>query len=114
MDIRRSLEILELHHTATEGEVRQAYKDIVNVWHPDRFCNNPRLKEKAEKKLKEVNEAYETIKHFFRNNDHNGSKISKTVTHRSNTEIAAEVGTGIVLSVCSYISSKLRNIVEKD
>ena len=114
MNIRRSFEILELHHAATEGEARQAYKDIVNVWHPDRFYNNPRLKQKAEKKLKEVNEAYETIKIFFQNDDHDGSEIHETVAHRSNTEIAAEVGTGIVLSACSYISTKLRNIIEKD
>ena len=114
MNIRRSFEILELHQTATEAEARQAYKDIVSVWHPDRFYSNPRLKQKAEKKLKEVNEAYETIKCFFKNNDHDGSKSRETVTHRSNTEIAAEVGTGIVLSACSYISAKLRNIVERD
>jgi len=114
MDIRRSFEILELHYAATEAEVRQAYKDIANVWHPDRFCSNPRLKQKAEKKLKEVNEAYETIKVFLQNNDHDGSKLHETVTQRSNTEIAAEVGTGIVLGVCSYISEKLRNVLERD
>jgi len=114
MDIRRSFEILELHHAATEAEARQAYKDIVNVWHPDRFCNNQRLKQKAEKKLKEVNEAYETIKVFLQNNDHDGSKLHETATQRSNTEIVAEVGTGIVLGVCSYISAKLRSVLERD
>jgi len=114
MDIRRSFEILELHYAATEAEARQAYKDIVNVWHPDRFCNNPRLKQRAEKKLKEVNEAYETVKDFLQNHDHDGSKLNETVKQRSKTEIAAEVGTGIVLGVCSYVSAKLRNILERD
>lgn len=114
MNIRRSFEILELHHAATEAEARQAYKDIVNVWHPDRFCSNPRLKQKAEKKLKEVNAAYETIKVFLQNHDHDGSKIHENATSRSKTEIAAEVGTGIVLGVCSYISAKLRNMLERD
>ena len=114
MNIQRSFQILELHRAATEAEVRQAYKDIVNVWHPDRFYSNPRLRQKAEKKLTEVNEAYETLKVLFHNNAHKGSKIHETLTHRSNTEIAAEVSTGIVLSVCSYISTKLRSIVEKD
>lgn len=114
MDIRRSYEILELNHAATEAEARQAYKDIVNVWHPDRFCNNPRLKQKAEIKLKEVNEAYETVKAFLQNYDHDGSKIHETVSPRSKTEIAAEIGTGIVLGVCSYVSAKLRNILERD
>ena len=114
MNIRRSFEILELHYTATEAEARQAYKDIVNVWHPDRFCNNPRLKQKAEKKLQEVNEAYDTIKHFLQNYDHDGGKIHKNDASISKTEIAAEVGTGIVLGVYSYISGKLRDILERD
>lgn len=114
MDIRRSFKILELHYAATEAEARQAYKDIVNVWHPDRFCNNPRLKQRAEKKLQEVNEAYEAVKVFFQNHDHDGSKIHEDATSISKTEIAAEIGTGIVLGVCSYISGKLRNILERD
>jgi len=112
MDIQRSFEILELHYAATEAEARQAYKDIVNVWHPDRFCNNPRLKQRAEKKLKEVNEAYEMVKLFLGNPDWDGSKFHESTISTSKIEIAAEVGTGIVLSVCSYISGKLRNILE--
>ena len=114
MNIQRSFEILELHHTTTEAEAKQAYKDIVNVWHPDRFCNNPRLKQKAEKKLQEVNEAYETIKDFLQNHDYDGSKLHENTTSISKTEIVAEVDTGIVLGVCSYISCKLRNILERD
>jgi len=114
MDIRRSFEILELHHTATEAEARQAYKDIVNVWHPDRFGNNQRLKQKAEKKLQEINAAYETVKGFLQNHDHDGTKIHENATSISKTEIAAEISTGIVLGVCSYISGKLRNILEKN
>ena len=114
MDIRRSFEVLDLHPAATEAEARQAYKDIVNVWHPDRFCSNPRLKQKAEKKLKEVNEAYETVKDFLQNHNNDGSKLHETVTPRSKTEIAAEVGTGIVLGVYSYFSGKLRKILERD
>ncbi|MBW1888862.1 MAG: molecular chaperone DnaJ, partial [Deltaproteobacteria bacterium] len=45
--------MFELDRLASPYEVKQAYKDIVNVWHPDRFSNNPRLKQKAEEKLKE-------------------------------------------------------------
>ena len=47
MTIRRSFEILELQRGATLDDARQAYKDIVNVWHPDRFTANPRLKHKV-------------------------------------------------------------------
>ncbi len=53
---------LELDHDASDAEVRQAYKDLVMVWHPDRFCHNPRLRQKAEEKLKLFNQAYEHLK----------------------------------------------------
>ena len=112
MDIQRSFEILELNPGATEVEASQAYKDIINVWHPDRFCDNPRLRQKAEKKVKEVNEAYETVKDFLQNHDLDGRNFNATVKQRSKTEIAAEVGTGIVLGLCSYVGGKLRNIIE--
>ncbi len=34
---------------------------MVKVWHPDRFGNDARLREKAETKLKEINEAYRLL-----------------------------------------------------
>ena len=55
-------QILGLNPGASEEEIKQAYKDLVNVWHPDRFPNNQRLREKANEKLKEINEAYEKLK----------------------------------------------------
>jgi DnaJ-class molecular chaperone len=54
--------ILELENGATFEEVKQAYKDLATVWHPDRFCNNARLQQKAQDKLKELNQAYEQLK----------------------------------------------------
>ncbi len=65
MDIQRCFEILELDSKASSDEVKQAYRDLVSVWHPDRFPGNPRLKQKAEEKLKEINEAYERALSFL-------------------------------------------------
>lgn len=48
--------------SATEEEIKQAYRDLVKVWHPDRFPNDPRLQQKAQEKLKEINLAYEYLK----------------------------------------------------
>ena len=64
--ISRCIEILGLKPNASEEEVNQAYRDLVNVWHPDRFVANPRLQKKAEEKIKEINAAYEYIKSFYR------------------------------------------------
>ena len=59
MNVKKSFEILRLGSDASVDDLKLAYRDMVNVWHPDRFLHNPRLKEKAEQQLQEVNQAYE-------------------------------------------------------
>jgi curved DNA-binding protein CbpA/outer membrane protein assembly factor BamE (lipoprotein component of BamABCDE complex) len=57
-DYCRALEILGVSTTATDEEVKTAYRDGVLIWHPDRFGANPRLRTMAEEKLKEINWAW--------------------------------------------------------
>ena len=64
MDIRRCYDILDIPLEATEEEIRRQYRDLVNVWHPDRYGSNPRLREKAEKKLGEINAAFDAVMAF--------------------------------------------------
>jgi DnaJ-domain-containing protein 1 len=64
--IVRCINRLGLKPGASQEEVNQAYRDLVTVWHPDRFANNLRLQKKAEENLKEINAAYETIRSFYR------------------------------------------------
>jgi hypothetical protein len=58
---------LELDQTATLDEIKQSYKDLVMVWHPDRFAHNVRLRLKAEEKLKQFNQAYVGLKQWHEN-----------------------------------------------
>lgn len=60
--ISQHYKTLELENGASLEEVKQAYKDLALVWHPDRFPNNARLQQKAEDKLKEINKAYEQLR----------------------------------------------------
>src|SRR5204862_447265 len=53
--------ILEIERGASLAEIRQAYRDQTKVWHPDRFSNDIRLKNKAEEKLKRINLAYRRL-----------------------------------------------------
>ncbi len=65
-DFKRSCQILGIEAGASRTEIKQAYRDLVHVWHPDRFGQNPRLQNKAEAKLKEINAAYEQVLAGFR------------------------------------------------
>lgn len=61
MTRNQCLSILELRPDATPTEIAKAYRQMALVWHPDRFANNPELKEKAHVKLAEINEAYKIL-----------------------------------------------------
>ncbi|ESN93642.1 hypothetical protein HELRODRAFT_103366, partial [Helobdella robusta] len=50
--------ILGLERTATIVDVKKAYRKLALKWHPDK---NPTKKEEAEKKFKEISEAYEVL-----------------------------------------------------
>lgn len=50
--------VLNLEPGTPADQVRQAYLDLVKVWHPDRFEHDARLREKASQSLQRVNEAY--------------------------------------------------------
>jgi hypothetical protein len=53
--------ILEVPESATPEEIKQAYRLLLQVWHPDRFHHSPDLLAKAEKKTREINAAFATL-----------------------------------------------------
>jgi hypothetical protein len=61
MDLRQAYKILEISESSSMSEVKQAYRDLAQIWHPDRQPHNERLQKKALKKMKELNEAYDCI-----------------------------------------------------
>lgn len=61
MDYHQCCNVLDLVPPVRLEDAKQAYKDLVQVWHPDRFTHSPRLQERAEAKLKQLNLAYETL-----------------------------------------------------
>jgi curved DNA-binding protein CbpA len=57
-----ALDVLALRPGASPSEIKEAYRDLVKVWHPDRFGNDLRLRQKAELQLKSINEAYRVLR----------------------------------------------------
>lgn len=52
--------ILGVSSTASDDEIKRAYRELARKYHPDNYQNNP-LADLAEEKMKEVNEAYDEI-----------------------------------------------------
>lgn len=52
--------VLGVSASASDEEVKKAYRELVKKYHPDNYANNP-LADLAEAKMKEINEAYDSI-----------------------------------------------------
>ena len=53
--------LLELLPTATEADIKKAWLEQIQVWHPDRFGHAPILHRKAETRTQLINQAYQTL-----------------------------------------------------
>jgi len=81
-NMRRCCEILEIRPNASPDEAKQAFRDLVNIWHPDKYSHNPRLMEKADLKLKEINWAWEQ----FQANAREQERAREEQRHREREE----------------------------
>ncbi len=52
--------VLGVQQTATDAEIKKAYRELVRKYHPDNYHNNP-LADLAQEKMKEINEAYDQV-----------------------------------------------------
>lgn len=73
--LRRHLQTLGLSEQATLGEAQAAYKDLIRVWHPDRFESDPKLRAKAEAQTREINLAMTEVRAAL---THNRSRLQPT------------------------------------
>ncbi len=53
-------QVLGVAETATDAEIKNAYRDLAKKYHPDNYADSP-LADLAEQKMKEINEAYDMI-----------------------------------------------------
>lgn len=58
--MKNPYEVLGIPKNASDEEVKAAYKELARKYHPDNYANNP-LSDLAEEKMKEINEAYDSI-----------------------------------------------------
>ena len=116
MEVRHSLQLLELPEGASLEEARRSYRELVRVWHPDRFSGDPVLRRRAEEKSKQLNVAYETLKrHLGRQGDRPAPGSSGAKPDGSapigTTEVLFEAGTRTLLTIWYSLGRAVRSVV---
>lgn len=53
--------VLGVDPSASDEEIKKAYRDLARKYHPDRYTSNPDMAELANEKMKEINTAYDEI-----------------------------------------------------
>jgi DnaJ like chaperone protein len=62
-DTHSAYEVLEIEKSATDSEVKKAYRKMASKYHPDKVAHlGEDLKNLAEEKFKSVNDAYQSVK----------------------------------------------------
>ena len=64
-------QVLGVPSTASDEEVKKAYRNLARKYHPDNYQDNP-LADLAQERMKEINEAYESIQTQRKNSNPNG------------------------------------------
>lgn len=84
--MRDPYEVLGVKEGASQEEIKKAYREQAKKYHPDQYGNNP-LKELAEEKMREVNEAYDyLLKNSSSGSAHNGNYSSQNYSSSSSSE----------------------------
>lgn len=78
--------VLGIDPTASDEEVKNAYRNLARKYHPDNFASDATAKELAEERMKEINEAYDAINNQRKSNRSNfggtGGYSSDTSSNR--------------------------------
>lgn len=84
-------EILGVSSSASDEEIKRAYRELARKYHPDNYAGNP-LADLAQEKMKEINEAYDAITRMrsgsssgYGNNSGYGSSSSYSGSNGSST-----------------------------
>jgi len=82
--MRNPYEVLGIEEGASQEEIKNAYRELCKKYHPDRYEDNP-LKDLAEEKMREINEAYDCL--MNNRNQNNGYASEEELLNQARIDI---------------------------
>lgn len=88
--------VLGVNKNATDQEIKNAYKNLIKKYHPDKYVNNP-LSDLALEKTKEINEAYDMIMNTRKNTQYNYNTSSNSYYQTQFQDIRNMINSGRII-----------------
>ncbi len=98
--------VLGVSPSASDDEVKSAYRALAKKYHPDNYINNP-LADLAQEKMKEINEAYDAIEKMRKGNSkaYSGSYSQSSSTNAAYAQIRQAISAGNIMLAEQLLSS---------
>ena len=103
--------VLGVSENATQDEIRKAYLDLVKKYHPDRYADGP-MKDMANEKLKEINQAYELLTKKKDSSGYGGGSGYGGYSAHGEREYADVQGMEQVVKILLNLAESFRNAPE--
>ncbi|WP_234122630.1 J domain-containing protein [Clostridium hydrogenum] len=109
--MRNPYEVLGVNEGASQDEIKKAYRELAKKYHPDQYGDNP-LKDLAEQKMREINEAYDYLTKNANSNTYSSYSQSDSSNYTSTdyNSIRSDLNRGDINSA----ESKLNSIRTRD
>lgn len=103
--------VLGISPNASDDEVKKAYRELAKKYHPDNYINNP-LKDLADEKMKEINEAYDKIINERQNGRTSYSSSSSNSSSTSFSQVRQMIANGDISGADAILNSSTNRNAE--
>lgn len=104
--MRNPYEVLEIKEGSSKDEIKKAYRNLAKKYHPDQYGNNP-LRDLAEDKMREINEAYD---YLMKNSDNYSNESNNRTNDNSSYSDYQSIRLDIQNNSLSMAEQKLSKI----